>query len=459
MARPIFSRKIYDKMLAWKQERNGETALLINGARRVGKSTIVREFATKEYKSAIFIDFANVKQNVVELFNDTTDLDHIFMRLQLIYDVDLYPRESVIVFDEVQLCPKARQAIKYLVADGRYDYIETGSLLSIRRNTKDILIPSEETRLNMFPMDYDEFLSAINKSRLSQFFISTLQNGGHISDAESRDFMKDFRLYIIVGGMPQAVAKYIETNNISAVEQVKRQILELYIEDLKKIDPTNRAVTIFKSIPGELSKGKLKFEVGSVIDNVRLNQTEQQLSELEESMTVNFCYRCSDPNVGLGMHRDVSSFKIYLADTGLFLSLAFWDKEDTSREIYEKILTDKLSADLGYVFENVIAQIFRAAGHSLYYYTFPAREDGKNNYEVDFLLTSGNKLIPIEVKSSAYKVHKSLDEFCSKYSSRVAYPVLIYTKTIRKEQSTLLLPFYMASALANSKETRNNSRG
>jgi hypothetical protein len=438
-------------MLDWKQNKHGETALLINGARRVGKSTIVHEFATKEYRSAIEIDFANAKPNVLELFNDISDLDYFFMHLQVIFNVDLYHRESVIVFDEVQLCPKARQAIKYLVADGRYDFIETGSLLSIRQNTKNILIPSEETRINMYPMDYDEFLWALGKKRVCDFLKATYKGGGHISDSESRELMKDFRLYVIIGGMPQSVAKYLETKNIGKVESVKRQILELYMEDLKKIDPSNGAVNIFKSIPGELTKSKLRFEVGSVLDdNKRGSQTNILLGELEESMTVNFCYRCTDPNVGFGMHRDTSSFKIYMGDTGLFLTLAFWDNDRGVNDIYQKLLADKLSADLGYVFENVVAQIFRASGHALYYHTFHAREDGKNSYEIDFMLSHGNKMIPIEVKSSSYKTHKSLDEFCSKYSSRISFPVLIYTKTMRKDQSTMMLPFYMAQTLANS---------
>lgn len=447
MARIIFKRKIYSRMAQWKAESKGSTALLIKGARRVGKSTIAREFASREYDSYIEVDFAKATSEIISLFDDIQDLDFLFFRLQQIFKVVLIERKSVILFDEIQLCPKARQAIKYLVEDGRYDYIETGSLISIRKNTQNILIPSEETRLSMYPMDYEEFLGALGNEQTWPLLQYCYANHKSIPDSQSRSLMRDFRLYMIIGGMPQAVKKYIESNDLTQVDRVKRGIIELYLDDFEKIDPSGLVSNIFRNIPSELSKGKLKFELGAIENNARSSNSIEQLRELEESMTVNFCYRCSDPNVGLGLHRDNSAFKLYLADTGLFVTLAFWDKDQSENVIYNKLLGDKLSADLGYVFENVVAQIFRASGHMLYYYTFPAREDLKKHYEIDFLLTSKDKLIPVEVKSSGYKSHKSLDAFCQKYSQRVLYPVMVYSKSLGKEQNLQMIPFYLAPFL------------
>lgn len=447
MERIIFKRKIYKRMLEWKVSSAGSTALLIKGARRVGKSTIAREFASREYDSYIEIDFARTTDEVRGLFDDIQDIDFLFFRLQQIFKTTLVARKSVIVFDEIQKCPKARQAIKYLVEDGRYDYIETGSLISIRKNTKDILIPSEETRLSMYPMDYEEFLAALGDVQTWPLLEYCYDNHKAIPEKESRSLLKDFRLYMIVGGMPQAVKRYLETNDLAAVDSVKRSIIELYLDDFEKIDPTGRISMIFRNIPSELSKSKLKYELGTIDDNARYSNTLTLLRELEESMTVNFCWRCSDPNVGLGLHKDSENFKLYMGDTGLFITLAFWDKEQSDNVIYTKLLADRLSADLGYVFENVVSQILRASGHSLYYYTFPAREDMKKHYEVDFLLTARDKLIPVEVKSSGYKAHKSLDAFCEKFSSRVEYPMLISPKPYRREGSLLMLPVYMTPLL------------
>lgn len=447
MANGIFKRKIYKQMLDWKATSNGKSALLIKGARRVGKSTIAREFASHEYQSYIEIDFAMTTDEVRALFDDVQDLDFLFFRIQQIFKTTLIERESVIVFDEIQRCPKARQAIKYLVEDGRYDYIETGSLISIRKNTKDIVIPSEETRLAMFPMDYEEFLEALGDHQTSPLLQYCYLNEKSIPEKESRSLLKDFRRYLVVGGMPQAVKCYLETNDLASVDRIKRSIIELYLDDFEKIDPTGRISAIFKNIPSELSKGKLRFELGAVDDNARYSNTLTLLREMEESMTVNFCWRCSDPNVGLGLHKDSEVFKIYMGDTGLFITLAFWDTDYSDNIIYSKLLADKLSADLGYVFENVVSQMLRVAGHALYYYTFPARVDMKKHYEIDFLLTRKDKLLPIEVKSSGYKTHKSLDLFCEKYSSRVDYPILISPKPMGKDGSLMLLPVYMTPFL------------
>lgn len=445
MGTRIFRRKIYDRMLKWKRERNGSTALLIKGARRVGKSTIAKIFSENEYKSFIAIDFAKASDAVRGLFDNLDNLDYIFLQLQAFYNVDLHVRESVIIFDEVQLCPRARQAIKYLVEDGRYDYIETGSLISIRKNTDGILIPSEETRITMFPMDYEEFLEATGSLNTIGLAKYSFTNHKPLGDAVNRQLMRQFRVYMLVGGMPQAINTYLETNNLASTDEVKREIIELYIDDLRKIDSTGRASRLFESIPGQLSSSKLKFEPWSILKRADKDSLDDLWKDLEDSLTVNFAYRTTDPNVGLGLHKDSESFRIYLCDTGLFVTLAFWDKDVTENTLYQKLLSDQLSADLGYVYENVVAQMLRSAGHSLYYYTFPADKDKKKYYEIDFLTSLGNKVNPIEVKSSGYKTHKSLDVFCDRYSSRIGQPYIIYTKDLRWEGGLLYMPVYMTS--------------
>lgn len=443
MVQRIFKRKIYNSILKWKQEKNGSTALLIKGARRVGKSTIAKEFAKHEYKSFMAIDFAKASDNVKGLFNSLDNLDFLFLQLQALYHVDLHVRNSVIIFDEIQLCPKARQAIKYLVEDGRYDYIETGSLLSIRKNTAGILIPSEETRITMFPMDYEEFLWAIGDDTTFKLAKYAYDNRKSLGDAVNREFMRQFRLYILVGGMPQAVSAYIDTNNLAATDMAKREIIELYIDDLRQIDASGKASRLFESIPGQLATGKLRFEPWKIIQNITSEKLDDIWKDLEDSLTVNFAYRTTDPNAGLGLHRDSDSFRIYLGDTGLFVSLAFWNKDISENTLYQKLLSDKLSADLGYVYENAVAQMLRAAGHKLFYYVFPVDKERKKYYEVDFVTVSANKVNPIEVKSSGYKTHKSLDVFRERYSSRIGQPMMIYTKDLRSEGGVFYLPVYM----------------
>ncbi|MDE6271822.1 MAG: AAA family ATPase [Muribaculaceae bacterium] len=447
MKERIFKRKIYSRILQWKIDRAGRTALLIKGARRVGKSTITREFAQREYRTHIIIDFAKVGDDVRRLFDDMTDMNFFFLQLQAIFHTTLHERESVIIFDEVQFCPKARQAIKYLVEDGRYDYIETGSLLSIRRNIEGILIPSEETRITMYPMDYEEFLWAIGDQQTMELIKYSYDNLKRLDDDLHRRLMRQFRLYMLVGGMPQAVNAYLDTNNLAMTDEVKREILELYSDDLRKIDPSGRISRIFESIPGELAKSKLRFEVGGVIENADKLNYDDIWKDLEDSMIVNFAYRTSDPNVGMGLHKDMNTFRLYLADTGLFITLAFLDRDVADNDIYTKLLSDKLSADMGYVYENVVAQMLKTAGHSLYYYTFPTDATRKNHYEIDFLISKGKKIDPIEVKSSGYRTHKSLDVFCEKYSSCVGMPIILYTKSLQKEKSLLYLPVYMTPLL------------
>ena len=447
MENRIFKRKIYDRILKWKEERNGSTALLIKGARRVGKSTIAREFAKREYKSFISIDFAKASKAVKGLFDDLDDLDFIFLQLQTLYHTNLYNRESVIIFDEIQLCPKARQAIKYLVEDGRYDYIETGSLLTIKKNMEGILIPSEETRLTMYPMDYEEFLWALGDETTFPLLGYAFDRRKSLGDDVHRQLMRKFRLYMLVGGMPQAVNTYLDTNNLAATDEKKREIIELYIDDLRKIDATGKASLLFESIPGQLASSKMKFEPWSVVSNVDSNILGDIWKDLEDSLTVNFTYRTTDPNVGFGLHKDAESFRIYLSDTGLFVTLAFWDKDVAENPIYEKLLSDTLSADLGYVYENVTAQMLRSGGNALYYYTFPADKEKKKYYEIDFLISKGSKIDPIEVKSSGYRTHKSLDVFRERYSSRIGCPIMLYTKDLRWENGLLYLPVYMTPML------------
>ncbi len=440
----FFKRKLYDEMLEWKASSNGRTALLIKGARRVGKSTLVGEFAKNEYESSIIIDFAECSEKVRELFDDISDRDRLFNRLQFFYGTDLVPRKSVIVFDEVQKCPMARQAIKYLVADGRYDYIETGSLISIRQNVKDIMIPSEEHSVCLYPMDYEEFCWALGIGGaiplLRQFYEERRSVG------VNRSLMRDFRLYMLVGGMPQAVERYIETRNLVKVDEVKRSIIELYEDDFKRIDSSGNASKIFHGIPAALTGNASRYMVRTATDGGRAERMRETIAQVEDSMTVNMAYHANNPGVGLALYRDPGRYKMFVADTGLFVTLAFWDKKTTENSIYSKLLSDKLSADLGYVYENVVAQMLKAAGHQLYYYTFPT-ETGRHNYEVDFLISDGFKISPIEVKSSGYKTHVSLDEFCRKFSSRIQNKYLIYTKDLCKDGDILCLPVYMTMFL------------
>lgn len=440
----IFKRKLYDRLLEWKQVQNGKTAILIEGARRVGKSTLVEQFAKNEYDSYILIDFNEASDEVKSLFNNLMNKDFIFLQLQALYNVVLKERKSVIIFDEVQKCPLARQAIKYLVKDGRYDYIETGSLISIKKNTKNITIPSEEERITLYPMDYEEFRWALGDEATVPL-LRTFYERRLPLDRAHRDKMRDFRLYMLVGGMPQAVKAYIETNNFSMVDQAKRGIIKVYQDDFQKLDETGRLETLFMEIPSQLSQTSNRYKPYTVLGQVDDDKLTELLKDLEDSKTVLFSYHSNEPNVGMSLTKDISKFKIFCADTGLFVTLAFWDKDHTENIIYQKLLNDKLSTNLGYVYENMIAQMLAASGNKLLYYTWS--KDETHNYEIDFLLSRGSKLHPIEVKSSGYKSHKSLDVFCQKYSHVVERRYLIYTKDLKKDEETLLLPVYMTSFL------------
>ncbi|AKC95803.1 ATPase [Sneathia vaginalis] len=441
----MFKRKIYDKLLAWKNECKGSRALLIEGARRVGKSTIVREFAKKEYKSYIFIDFSIAPQEIINLFNDITNLSYIFLKLQLQYNVSLFERESLIVFDEVQFCPTARQAIKHLVADGRYDYIETGSLISIKKNVKDILIPSEEKKINMYPLDYEEFLWAIGDNVTAKLLKEVFDKKISLGNLQHRNQMRKFRLYMLVGGMPQAINEYINTNNLKMVDDVKREIINLYSDDFYKIDNSGKVSSIYEAIPSELNRHSTGFKISSVITGSK-ESALNELYELIQSKTVLPAYNVNDPNTGLSSMYNKDNFKLYLSDVGLLVTLMFKDREFTSNDIYLKLLSDKLNVNLGIFYENVIAQTLVTNGHKLYYHTM-YNEVQKRNYEVDFLISDGKKISPIEVKSSSYKAHKSLDIFCEKYSNRIKNRYVIYPKDLEVKDNVIYLPTYLAMFL------------
>ena len=441
-----FKRKIYDKFLEWKKNSDGKTALLVEGARRIGKSTIVEEFAKNEYESYILIDFTKASKEVLNLFDDISDLNYIFLRLQLIYHKELHQRKSLIIFDEVQFCPKARQAIKHLVADHRYDYMETGSLISIRKNVKDILIPSEERQVQMYPMDFEEFKWALGDTVTIKLLRESFEKYQPLGDDLNRRMMRDFRLYMLVGGMPKVVSTYIETNNMRLVDEEKRDILRLYESDFMKIDSTGKAAMLFKSIPSQLEKNASRYQVSSVLENQRNSTVLELISEMESSKTVLVSYKSDDPNAGLTRTKDLENFKLFVCDTGLFTTMLFMDKDFTENIIYEKLLSDKLSVNLGYLYENVVVQILKANGNSLFYYTF-LDEKSRHNFEIDFLLARNNKVCPIEIKSSGYKTHASLDAFSEKYSSRILNKYLVYTKDLGKDKDVFSIPVYMTMFL------------
>lgn len=442
----MFKRKIYDKLLEWKKDSDGHTALLVEGARRIGKSTVVEAFGKNEYESYILIDFSTASKTVRELFEDISDLNYLFLQLQLQYRVDLHERKSLIIFDEVQLCPLARQAIKSLVKDHRYDYIETGSLISIKRNIQNILIPSEERKINMYPMDYEEFLWATGDTTTFSLVQKIFESGKPVGEKMNRKLLRDFRLYMLIGGMPQAVNEYIQTNNFRKVDLVKRDILNLYEDDFKKIDPTGRLSLLFDSIPAQLNKNASRYQVSNILSGARADNTLELIAELKDSKTVLISYHANDPNTGMSTNKNLTKFKLFLCDTGLFTTLMFKDKDFTENIIYEKLLNDKLNANLGYLYENVVAQLLAANGNELFYYTF-FNESSRHNYEIDFLLARKNKICPIEIKSSGYKTHKSLDEFCLKFSDRILWKYLVYTKDLTKDADIICLPIYMVPFL------------
>lgn len=435
-----FERKAYKKLTEWKEHYSDKYAALLEGARRVGKSTIAENFAKNEYKSYILIDFSKTTNNVCECFDDIGNLDMFFLRLQAETGVTLYEHDSLIIFDEVQLFPKARQAIKHLVFDGRYSYLETGSLISIKKNVKDILIPSEEMKIQVYPMDYEEFcLATGNNYNLLQKICNM---GTAIGQATNRKLMRDLRIYMAVGGMPQAVEAYVDGKNFSEIDMVKRQIIALYEEDFKKIDASGRISALYHSIPAQLAKGGRKYRITVAIGKRKNKREDELLYELIDSKTVLPCYNSTDPRVSLADTKDFNSYKLYLSDTGLFVTLMFADRPVTENVVYAKLLSDKLPANLGFLYENLIAQMITASGRELYYHTWE-NNGSTHYYEVDFLISEGSKINAFEIKSSGAGKHQSIKQFSEKFSKNVNKIYLLSQKDVGKEENLLFKPFYL----------------
>ena len=435
-----FERKVYKKMIEWKEKYADKYAILLEGARRVGKSTIAECVARNEYKSYILIDFSKTTDTIRDCFEDIGNLNMFFLRLQAETGITLYTHESLIIFDEVQLFPKARQAIKHLVADGRYNYLETGSLISIKKNVKDILIPSEEMKIQVYPMDYEEFCLATgsNYELLQQIY----QMESAIGQATNRKLMRDLRVYMAVGGMPQAVEAYIAGKNFSEIDMVKRQIISLYEEDFKKIDSSGRISALYHSIPAQLAKDSRKYRITTAIGKKNNTRADELLYELIDSKTVLPCYNSTDPRVSLTDTKDFDSYKLYLSDTGLFVTLMFIDRPVTENDVYAKLLSDKLPANLGYLYENLVAQMVTASGRELYYHTW--EKAGSTHYdEVDFLISEGSKINAFEIKSSGAGKHESIRMFYKKFSKNVHNIYLLSQKDVGKEENLLLKPFYL----------------
>lgn len=446
----MFKRKIYEELIKWKRISNGSTALLIDGARRVGKSYIAEEFAKNEYKSYILVDFGNVPNDVLHLFaQESSDLDLFFAKLSAFYGIKLFKRDSLIVFDEVQQFPRARQLIKYLVADGRYDYLETGSLIRLKKNVQDIIIPSEEEHIEMFPMDFEEFLWAMGDTVTVPLIKACFESKKPLGQALHRKIMNDFRQYVLVGGTPQSVAAYLNGKDFEASDMAKRRILKLYHDDVSKFAEgyEDKVFALFDGIPAQLSKKEKKYKLSSLGKKARFRSYEDSFIWLNESMIVNTCFNATDPNVGLALSADHSTQKCYMADTGLLVTQSFMDKAFTENGLYRAILFDKLSINEGMIMENVVAQMLRTNGHKLYFYSRTDATNRKNDMEIDFLITEGKKICPIEVKSNNYVSHSSLDKFRDKFSSKIGNSYILYSKDVIVKDGIIHLPIYMAMFL------------
>lgn len=437
----MFKRKVFEELTDWKNNYTPKYAALLEGARRVGKSTVAEEFAKANYKSYIKVDFANITQELLDVFKDVTNHKMFFLRLQAVTGVTLYPRESVIIFDEIQCQPLVRQAIKYLVADGTYDYIETGSLISIKKNVKDIVIPSEEHKIPVYPMDYEEFMWAIENDTYPMLR-ELYEMGSEVGDGTNRKLMRDFRIYMAVGGMPQAVEAFVEGKNFSEIDRVKREIINLYIDDFKKIDSSGLIGKMYESIPSQLATNKKRYMISRATGKRKTKKDVERMADLLDSKTVIACYNTYNPSITLAQTKGDDTFKLYLSDIGLFTTMIFKASPNTDESIYSKLLGDKLSADLGYLYENAVAQMITATGRSAYYHTWE-KENSTHYYEVDFLLQDKAKLLPLEVKSSATKKHESIDAFCKKYSQNVSRAILLSQKDVGKDNNLNLKPIYM----------------
>ena len=446
----MLKRKIYDQLLTWKIKRSGQTALLIDGARRVGKSYIAETFAKQEYKSYILIDFGNAPREILDLFdNESSDLDLFLAKLAAYYSVVLHKRESLIIFDEVQQFPRARQLVKYLVADGRYDYLETGSLIRLKKNTENIIIPSEEEHIEMFPLDFEEFLWAMGDEATAPLIKRCFETKKPLGQALHRKIMNDFRQYVLVGGMPQAILAYIDGKNFEAADEAKRQILRLYRDDISKFAAgyEEKVYAVFDRIPGQLSKKEKKYKLSSLGKNARTREYEDSFIWLNEAMVVNACFNATDPNVGLALSADHATQKCYMADTGLLVTLTFMDSQFTDNELYKAVLFDKLDVNEGMIMENAVAQMLRRNGHKLYFYSRSDSIDRENHMEIDFLITEKRKICPLEVKSGNYRSHSSLDKFRNKFSSKLGTSYILYAKDVMEKDGILHLPLYMAMFL------------
>ena len=443
-------RKIYDKLLEWKMRDHGESALLIEGARRVGKSFIAEKFAKQEYKSYLLIDFSKAPEAIKQLFEtEAEDLDSLFQTLQIHYKVKLIKRDSCIIFDEIQFCPKARQLIKALVADRRYDYIETGSLISLRQNISDILIPSEEESICMYPLDFEEFLWAIGDEATYPLIREHFNAKKPMGQALHQSIMKSFRQYMLVGGMPQVVTEYAKKHDLEAADRIKRRILRLYREDISKFAKgyESKVFSIFDDIPGQLSKKEKKYRLASLSKSARMREYEDAFVWLDEAMVVNPCYNATDPTVGLKLSEEYTTQKIYMADTGLLVTLTFGDGDYLDNDLYRDILLDKLNVNEGMLMENIVSQMLRFSGHRLFFYSRNDSKGHANRMEIDFLIRNGRKISPVEVKSSSYRKHTSLDKFSSRFSDRLGDRYILYQKDVLIKDGVIHLPLYMAELL------------
>ncbi len=451
----ILKRKAYDKLLAWKNECNGSRAILVEGARRIGKSTIVEEFAKNEYKSYILIDFAKVSDTVIDAFEKhKNNFDELFMILSLEYGIKLFKRESAIIFDEVQLYPQARQLIKYLVADGRYDYIETGSLISIKENVQNILIPSEERKLKMYPLDFEEFCWCFGEEILIDYIKKCFEEKKALDEGLHNKAMFLFKQYMLVGGMPKSIIAFLEgTRDFDAADSEKRDILNLYRDDILKINTRYRSkvLSIFEQLPGFLSKHEKRVILSKIVQGSTIDQYADTFFWLGNSMICNECFLTRDPNVGLALNEDRSYIKCYMGDTGLLVSHAFDENSLADSELYRQIINDKLSLNEGMLYENAIAQMLTSNGHKLYFYTHYNEEKRKNDIEIDFIISNNNKLkykiYPIEVKSTKKYSITSLERFRGKYSSRIGGCYVIHPKNLSVKDGITYLPAYMAMCL------------
>ena len=446
----MLKRKIYNRLLEWKTQDKGSCALLIAGARRVGKSFVAEQFAKSEYKSHILINFSNAPEEIKDIFfNESDNLDMFFAKLSAFYRVKLFERNSIFIFDEVQQFPRARELVKFLVADGRYDYLETGSLITLRKNVENIVIPSEEEQIEMFPLDFEEFLWAFGDETTVPFLHECFEKRSPLGQALHRKTMNLFREYMLVGGMPQSVIAYREHKDFSACDRIKRRILKLYRDDVTKFagNQTSKVLSIFDGIPSQLSQKEKKYNLSSLGKNARLRAYEDAFIWLREAMVVNTCFNATEPTVGLNLNTERTTQKCYMADTGLLVTHTFSDDNFSDNELYRDILLDKLNVNEGMLAENVVAQELRSHGHKLFFFSRSDSSERANNIEIDFLVRSKRKICPVEVKSAAYQHHASLDKFYKKYSDTLGQAYILYTKDLMEKDNILHLPLYMAMFL------------